>query len=340
VHSRFFGLPCFSNSGVVELVIAALCKKTQMTAMAISFAVSVSLPIPAFADRPLEVSLNVDVKKNEQALLRTIRENAKLTFETDTSSQAALWFYLLQDRFINGRQHTLVLVRKSLKEHPKLAILHYYLAKEAQVELDDERAIVELGEAIKCKPDFITALSERANLLRQSGDHAGCLRDIQKAEAQTPYKLRFKAITCKAYFHLKEYEKAYQEARAFLKLSPNSMSIWDVAIESSMKLKDWKRALAVCKESEKHGSSATRDAVLGQIYWELKRTSDALRSLDKYVVQECCKSRTVKHPVELSNALRLRATIYTKLGKPQLAAADLKLIEAEGYDQALFMQRQ
>ena len=218
----------------------------------------------------------------------------------------------------------------AIAKHPSWAAPHYYLARCAEREIDDDKTIQEYQKAYERRPCWGQLLMEYTKTLNNAGKYKEC---VKIANAGLKYRdgdgsgewahsrlLLSKGKALLSLHNPKEAVPALAELTQ-LRAGKKDPLAHSYACEAYLGIGNWTSAIEQANQTMKvNPTDSTPHLSLAHAYSGLGKNDLALRESEIFL----------KSMGEISErspeAHKLRASIYERLGKRDLAAAELKCL--------------
>lgn len=282
---------------------------------------------------------NVDLKNLTEQERGKVFAHGLNEFKRNPQNYEAQYNHLLMDRFKNGREHSKALANRMLKENPKWFSPLFYLAMESRVALDDEAELAWLNKCLQVNTNFYGGYAVRSDLLRNMGREKEALADLNKAIELHPGNKEFlRGSRARIYFNLKEYDKCIADSMPGIDRFPGDPNTTTV-IRAYRAKNDWSGMAAFLDKHRYLEKTAQGAFARAEVCYANAQYEKALAACSSCIQLAEPHKDGVTDPKFLTEVLALRAKVYRKLGKQDLAAADEKRVKSEVYDDIMFQTK-
>lgn len=337
------------------LGIAAYCsvavqaeeKAKPAAAMPSKLEATKSSSVSNYGGMPLFVPLSLDLSRLRKAVRVYQREpNNQLAF-----FDAALYFLGVRD-YAAAEE----LARAALRAHPQWASPYYVLAKVVDAQFEDQQCIEYLKLAIKASPHWLdasTACADKLNTCEKSAEAvAVCSAALKycaglpKQAGLTLYMRLLRYRKAQALFNLKDFIGAAREMEVDSAGETEPIRLKLLA-GCYVQSKQWTKALATANRLVQQCPSDYSFRLLrAQIYAGMNQPKKAIDDLSQCLqLKKFTVSNTGLGPMDVlaEREVRvLRASMYDKLGKKELAQKDRAAVKAANdrtYKETVFRTR-
>jgi tetratricopeptide (TPR) repeat protein len=252
-------------------------------------------------------------------------------FGEETSLSERIGPLLRESRYTDAKQ----ILDAEIKANPKES-LAYALRADADLGMNDAgKAMADCNRAIDLDAASARAFQIRAAVYLQLGQLDRALIDAKKAVSLDPDDVRVLGYEAQIYALRRDYPEALRDLNKAIKVDckyPDAYSdrafVYNMLGEYNKALADSNKALSVGREENLAVYKAYGNRA--RAYLHLAKYADALADANTMV----------KHYPSYAQAYLLRADIYRKMGKAELAVRDEKLAQkVTGDPKLLWLQK-
>ncbi|MBS2010253.1 MAG: tetratricopeptide repeat protein [Cyanobacteria bacterium SZAS TMP-1] len=197
---------------------------------------------------------------------------------------------------------------------PEYAMLER--ARQLRLNLKTEAALQVLNETILRYPKFIDAIDYRSDLEREVGDMKGALADMNKILSLLPGHVDYTKKRAKIYDMNGRLKEAIADYDYVLTKQPDALSIWRDRGVAHKRLKEYALAAA---DFDKTVAMGSKHRDFNDYLYDCSQMHLFAGDLPKAMSYA---NQLIKTFPQMSKGLWMRAQVYDKLNKPELAKAD------------------
>jgi tetratricopeptide (TPR) repeat protein len=248
------------------------------------------------------------------------------------------------------------LARAALRAHPQWASPNYVLAKVVDVQLEDIQCIEYFKLAIKASPHWLDAsiaCADKLNACEKAAEAVAVCTEALEYGASLPkepglamYMRRLRLSKAHALFSLGDFSGAAREMEVDSAHETLAIRLKFLA-ECYVRSRQWNKALAIANRIVQHSPNDYSFRLLrAQIYAGMNQPKKAIDDLSQCLqLKKFTVSNTGLGPMDVlaEREVRvLRASMYDKLGKKELAQKDRAAVKAANdrtYKETVFRTR-
>lgn len=287
--------------------------------------------------------------------LRILRRAASV-YQHEPNNQLA--FFDAARYFLSTRDYVAAekLARGALRAHPQWASPNYVLAKVVDAQFEDIKCIEYLKLAIKASPHWLDAslaCADKLNTCEKSAEAVAVSTEALKYCAGLPkeagltiYMRRLRYSKAHALYNLKDFSGAAREMEVDSAHETLAIRLKFLA-ECYVRSRQWNKALSIANRILQQSPNDYSFRLLrAQIYAGMNQPKKAIEDLSKCLqLKKYMVSNTGIGPMDVlvEREVRvLRASMYDKLGKKELAQKDRAAVKAatdRTYKETVFRTR-